>query len=60
MNCTVWIARPDLLPKLFLQKPPTAIDIDKALGLARLMIVQLLRKTPHRVERPLTSIHYTA
>lgn len=54
-NCTIWISRPDLLPKLLFKKPPPTLTIQNPIEFVCFKLIQSLRKRPDRIERPLTS-----
>jgi hypothetical protein len=54
-NCTVWVSRPDLLPKLVFKKPPPPLGTTSALEFAGFDLIRKLRKRPDRIERPMTS-----
>lgn len=54
-NCTIWISRPDLLPKFALKKPAPTLASSNYLEFAYFKIIQHLRVRPDRIERPLTS-----
>ena len=54
-NCTIWISRPDIIPKLLLRKPPPPLRTSNILDFIRFRTIQKLRQRPERIERPLTS-----
>jgi hypothetical protein len=54
-NCTIWVSRPDLLPKLFLKKPLPPLKTTNVMDFVYFKTVQRLRRRPERIERPLTS-----
>ncbi|KAF7542013.1 hypothetical protein G7054_g26 [Neopestalotiopsis clavispora] len=54
-NCTIWISKPELLPKLIMKRPPPAFETQSLVDFACFKLIQNLRKRPQRIERPLTS-----
>jgi hypothetical protein len=54
-SCTIWISRPDLLPKFALKKPTPTLASSNYLEFAYFKLIQRLRRRPERIERPLTS-----
>jgi hypothetical protein len=54
-SCTIWISRPDLLPKFALKKPGPTLESSNYLEFAYFKLIQRLRRRPERIERPLTS-----
>ncbi|KAK3327387.1 hypothetical protein B0T19DRAFT_161692 [Cercophora scortea] len=54
-SCTVWVSRPDLLPKFVLKKPSPTLNLSSLADFAYFKIIQHLRTRPERIERPLTS-----
>lgn len=59
-NCTIWISRPDLLPKLVLKKPAPPLKTSDLLEFAGFDFVRKLRRRPERIERPMTSSQVSA
>ncbi|GKT90857.1 cyclopropane-fatty-acyl-phospholipid synthase [Colletotrichum tofieldiae] len=54
-NSTIWISRPDLLPKLILKKPTPPLKTTNILDFVYFRAIRALRQRPERIERPLTS-----
>ncbi|KAE9577733.1 hypothetical protein CGCF415_v003456 [Colletotrichum fructicola] len=54
-NCTIYISRPDLLPKLILKKPTPPLKTTNLMDFIYFRAIRALRKRPERIERPLTS-----
>lgn len=54
-NCTIWVSRPDLLPKLLFKKPAAPLHIESYVDFGYFKAIQYLRRRPERIERPLTS-----
>ncbi|KAH9900291.1 hypothetical protein F4778DRAFT_771489 [Xylariomycetidae sp. FL2044] len=54
-NCTVWLSKPELLPKLVLKKPPPPVHTSSYLDYGYFTAIRNLRQRPDRIERPLTS-----
>lgn len=55
-SCTIWVSRPDLLPKLALKKKPLPVLESSVLTeYIYFRIIQSLRVRPERIVRPLTS-----
>lgn len=54
-SCTVWVSRPDLLPKIVLRKPLPPLETSSYVDYCIFKAIQSLRRRPERIERPLTS-----
>ncbi|KAK1593177.1 uncharacterized protein LY79DRAFT_190221 [Colletotrichum navitas] len=54
-NSTIWISRPDLLPKLILKKPAPPLKTTNVVDFVCFRAIRALRQRPERIERPLTS-----
>ncbi|KAK1997890.1 hypothetical protein LX36DRAFT_56459 [Colletotrichum falcatum] len=54
-NSTIWISRPDLLPKLILKKPTPPLKTTNVVDFVCFRAIRALRRRPERIERPLTS-----
>ncbi|CAN8106272.1 unnamed protein product [Discula destructiva] len=54
-NCTIWVSRPELLPKLVLKKPAPALEAPNPLDYFCFEAIRYLRRRPERIVRPLTS-----
>ncbi|KAF3761053.1 hypothetical protein M406DRAFT_267821 [Cryphonectria parasitica EP155] len=56
-SCTVWVSRPDLLPKLLFKKPAVTLEAQSPLDYVCFEAIRYLRRRPERIVRPLTSSH---
>ncbi|KAI5859760.1 hypothetical protein GGS23DRAFT_607345 [Durotheca rogersii] len=55
-NNTIWVSKPDLLPKLFIKKDvPPPLQTANYLEYGCFTAIKKLRRRPERIERPLTS-----
>lgn len=54
-SCTVWISRPDLLPKLLFKGPAPALEASNPLNYFFFEAIRYLRRRPEKIVRPLTS-----
>lgn len=54
-NCTIWVSRPDLLPKLLFKKPSPPLDLQNVFEYGQFKLIQRLRQRPERIEQPMTS-----
>ncbi|KAK7989663.1 dihydroxyacetone kinase [Apiospora arundinis] len=54
-NCTIWVSRPDLLPKLLFKKPSPPLDMQNVFEYGQSKLIQRLRQRPERIEQPMTS-----
>ncbi|KAK8026712.1 hypothetical protein PG991_003768 [Apiospora marii] len=54
-NCTIWVSRPDLLPKLLFKKPSPPMDLQNMFEYGQFKLIQRLRQRPERIEQPMTS-----
>ena len=54
-NCTIWLSKPELLPKLVLKKPLPPLKASNIWDFTCFKVIQRLRQRPERIERPLTS-----
>lgn len=53
---TIWVSRPELLPRLFVSKKAAApLNISSPLDFVYFKAIRALRERPERIERPLTS-----
>ncbi|KAH8881607.1 hypothetical protein GQ53DRAFT_474117 [Thozetella sp. PMI_491] len=52
---TLWVSRPNLLPKLVIKKPMPTLQLSHYADFAYFKFIQALRTRPERIERPLTS-----
>lgn len=51
---TVWISRPDLLPKFIFKKQSPAVQLSNPIDFVSFKAIQYLRRRPERIERPMT------
>lgn len=54
-SCTIWVSRPDLLPKLLFKNPATALEARSPLDFVFFEAIRYLRRRPEKIVRPLTS-----
>ncbi|TQN75310.1 hypothetical protein CSHISOI_00108 [Colletotrichum shisoi] len=54
-NGTIWVSRPDLLPKLILKRPAPPLRTTNIADFVCFRAIRALRQRPERIERPLTS-----
>ncbi|KAI1773462.1 hypothetical protein F4818DRAFT_110435 [Hypoxylon cercidicola] len=55
-NHTIWVSKPELLPKLVIKKqPPSLLQTTSYLDYGYFTAIKNLRRRPERIERPLTS-----
>ncbi|KAL7623444.1 hypothetical protein AAE478_007126 [Parahypoxylon ruwenzoriense] len=55
-NNTIWVSKPELLPKLVIKKePPPLLQTSSYLDYGYSTAIKKLRRRPERIERPLTS-----
>lgn len=54
-SCTIWVSRPDLLPKLLFKNPATALEARSPLDFVFFEAIRYLRRRPEQIVRPLTS-----
>lgn len=54
-SCTIWVSRPDLLPKLLFKKPTTALEVRSPWDYVLFEAIRYLRRRPDKISRPLTS-----
>ncbi|KAK3370277.1 hypothetical protein B0H63DRAFT_528009 [Podospora didyma] len=54
-SCTIWLSRPDLLPKFALKKPSPTLSSSSFTDYPIFKLIQTLRVRPERIVRPLTS-----
>lgn len=59
-SCTIWISRPDLLPKLLFKKPQKALEARSPLDYVFFEAIRYLRRRPQQIVRPLTSSQTSA
>ncbi|KAL7936991.1 hypothetical protein V8C35DRAFT_213029 [Trichoderma chlorosporum] len=54
-NCTIWVDRPEMLPRIFLKKHPPPLHAPSFLDFLYFKTIQRLRRRPPRIMRPMTS-----
>lgn len=54
-SCTIWVSRPDLLPKLLFRKPAPALEARSPWDYVFFEAIRHLRRRPEKITRPLTS-----
>lgn len=54
-SCTIWVSRPDQLPRLLFKKPAPALAARDLLDFAYYEAIRHLRQRPDTIVRPLTS-----
>lgn len=54
-SCTIWVSRPDLLPKFALKRLEPTLRVGDLIDFTWFKIIQRLRVRPERIKRPLTS-----
>ncbi|KAI6315813.1 hypothetical protein MCOR34_004520 [Pyricularia oryzae] len=56
---TIWVSKPELLPKLALKAPSPTLQASSFMDFVSFRVIQILRRRPERIERPLTSSQTT-
>ncbi|ATY63339.1 Cyclopropane-fatty-acyl-phospholipid synthase [Cordyceps militaris] len=60
-SCTVAVDNPDMLPHIFLKKaPPPLLRASGVLEYAAFKVIQVLRRMPAAIKRPMTSAEWSA
>ncbi|KAF4975265.1 hypothetical protein FZEAL_7932 [Fusarium zealandicum] len=54
-SCTLWVDKPELLPKIFLKKASPTLHASSIVDFLCFQLIRSLRSRPERIERPLTS-----
>ncbi|RSL87048.1 hypothetical protein CEP52_015648 [Fusarium oligoseptatum] len=54
-SCTLWVDKPELLPKIFLKKASPPLHASTPFDFLCFQLIKSLRSRPGRIERPLTS-----
>ncbi|RSL41782.1 hypothetical protein CEP53_012559 [Fusarium sp. AF-6] len=54
-SCTLWVDKPELLPKIFLKKASPPLHASTPFDFLCFQLIKSLRSRPERIERPLTS-----
>ncbi|POS80424.1 hypothetical protein DHEL01_v201189 [Diaporthe helianthi] len=54
-SCTIWVSRPDILPRLLFKKPAPALEARGLIDFAYFEAIRYLRRRPETIVRPLTS-----
>jgi len=53
-NSTIWVSRPELLPKFVMKKPPPPLQVSSITDYVFFKAIQCLRRRPEPIERPMT------
>ncbi|KAJ4327319.1 hypothetical protein N0V84_002217 [Fusarium piperis] len=59
-SCTLWVDKPELLPKIFLKKASPPLHTSTPFDFLCFQLIKRLRSRPERIERPLTSADPTS
>lgn len=54
-SCTIWIDKPDVLPKIFVKKPSPPLHAASLIDFASFKLIKALRQRPETIKRPMTS-----
>lgn len=54
-NCTIWVSRPEILPKILFKKPNSMLETRSPLDFVLFEAIRYLRRRPEQIVRPLTS-----
>ncbi|KAL6906973.1 hypothetical protein GGI43DRAFT_248313 [Trichoderma evansii] len=54
-NHTIWVDKPEILPKLFLKQQPPPLQVSNFVDFVYFKLIQKLRRRPARIVRPMTS-----
>ncbi|KAM0254717.1 hypothetical protein ACHAQJ_006498 [Trichoderma viride] len=54
-NYTIWVDRPEILPKIFLKKQSPLLHVPSFVDFLYFKLIQKLRRRPARIVRPMTS-----
>lgn len=54
-SCTIWVSRPEVLPKLLFKKPGPVLEARSPLDFMFFEAIRYLRRRPEQIVRPLTS-----
>lgn len=54
-SCTIWVSRPEILPKLLFKGPAPALEAKNLLDYLCFQAIRCLRRRPEQIVRPLTS-----
>ncbi|KAK7397848.1 hypothetical protein QQX98_012782 [Neonectria punicea] len=54
-SCTVWVDKPELLPKIFLKKAAPPLHASNLVDFLCFLLMKNLRHRPEKIQRPLTS-----
>lgn len=58
-SCTLWVDKPDVLPKIFVRKPLAPLHATSLLDFASFKLIKALRQRPETIKRPMTSVETT-
>lgn len=59
-SCTIWVDRPDVLPKIFMKKPSPPLHANTMTDFITFKLIQTLRQRPQAIKRPMTSAEHHA
>ena len=59
-SCTIWVDRPDVLPKIFMKKPSPPLHANTMTDFITFKLIQALRRRPEAIKRPITSAGHHA
>ncbi|KAI7786874.1 hypothetical protein LA080_002344 [Diaporthe eres] len=54
-SCTIWVSRPDLLPKILFKKPAPVLEARNPMDFVFYEAIRYMRRRPDAIVRPLTS-----
>ncbi|KAI3397237.1 hypothetical protein diail_11116 [Diaporthe ilicicola] len=54
-SCTIWVSRPELLPKILFKKPAPALEARNPMDFVYYEAIRYLRRRPDTIVRPMTS-----
>ncbi|KAJ4265598.1 hypothetical protein NW762_004892 [Fusarium torreyae] len=55
-SCTIWTDKPEFLTKIFLKKASPPLHAANLIDYVCFQLIKNLRRTPNKIERPLTSV----
>lgn len=59
-SCTLWVDRPDVLPRIFMKKPSLPLHAKTITDFITFKLIQTLRRRPEAIKRPMTSAEHQA
>ena len=54
-SCTLWVDRPNVLPKIFMKKPSPPLHANSMTDFITFRLIKTLRRRPEAIKRPMTS-----